>query len=176
MQTAINIRTATPKDAEHIAFVHIDSWKTTYRGLISDEFLAAMSVEARAQFWHTILTKQCDNVFVADNGGVVVGFASVGKNRDDNNYDSELYAIYLLQQYQHNNIGRRLMKAAAAYLHTCGYRSMSVWVLADNNSKQFYERLGGKEFDRKEIEIGKQKLIEVAYGWEDVSVLATTTY
>lgn len=176
MQTTITIRTATPKDAERIAFVHIHSWQTTYRGIIADDFLDKLDVGARSQYWHNILTQRCDNVFVADHNGVVVGFASAGKNREDNSFDSELYAIYVMQQYQYNNIGRLLLKAAATYLQTCGYMSMSVWMLADNNSKRFYERLGGKQFDGKEIDIGEQKLIEVAYGWEDVSALVTTSY
>ncbi len=48
---------------------------------------------------------------------------------------------------------------------------MTVWVLADNPFRRFYERLGGKLFCEKEIEIGEQKLLEVAYGWDDLGAL-----
>ena len=173
-KSTINIRTATPADAEQIAFVHIDSWRTTYRGIITDEYLDKLNLQARTNYWSNELTEQCDNVFVADNDGVVVGFATAGERRDNNNFDSELYAIYVLQQHQQKNIGRLLLTATSKYLQTCGHRSMYVWILADNNAKQFYERLGGEQFDKKGIEIGGRQLTEIAYGWRALHKLITT--
>jgi ribosomal protein S18 acetylase RimI-like enzyme len=174
-KSTITIRTATPADAEQIAFVHIDSWRTTYRGIVTNEYLDKLNLQARANYWNKELTEQCDNVFVADSDGVIVGFSTAGQSRDDNNFDSELYAIYVLQQHQQKNIGRLLLTATTKYLQTCGHSSMYVWVLADNNSKQFYERLGGEQFDKKEIEISGRQLTEVAYGWKELNKLITTT-
>lgn len=174
-KSTINIRTATPADAEQIAFVHIDSWRTTYRGIVTDEYLEKLNLQARANYWRKELTERCDNVFVADNDGSIVGFATAGQSRDDNSFDCELYAIYVLQQHQQKNIGRLLLTATTKYLQTCGHSSMYVWVLADNNSKQFYERLGGEQFDRKVIEISGRQLTEIAYGWRELNKLITKT-
>ena len=41
-------RLATPADAHAIAQVRVDAWRTTYRGLIPDTYLAAMTVEDSA--------------------------------------------------------------------------------------------------------------------------------
>jgi L-amino acid N-acyltransferase YncA len=169
--STINIRTATPKDAEQIAFVHIDSWRTTYKNIVSDDFLDNLNVQTKTDFWQRVLITKSDNVFVAENDGEIVGFATGGQSRDKNDFDSELYAIYVLQQHQHKNIGRLLLTATANYLQTCGHSSLYVWVLADNNSRTFYERLGGELFDKKEIEIGRQQLTEIAYGWRELSKL-----
>ncbi|MBL7778082.1 MAG: GNAT family N-acetyltransferase [Chitinophagales bacterium] len=169
--STINIRTATPRDAEQIAFVHIDSWRTTYRSIVSDNFLDNLNGQTKSNFWESVLTTKSDNVFVAESDGEIIGFAAGGQSRDKNNFDSELYAIYVLQQHQHKNIGRLLLTATAKYLQTSGHSSLYVWVLADNNSRTFYERLGGELFDSKEIEIGGQQMTEIAYGWSELSKL-----
>jgi len=37
------IRPALPNDAAEIARVHVDSWRSSYRGLLADEFLDSLS-------------------------------------------------------------------------------------------------------------------------------------
>ncbi len=169
--STINIRTATPKDAEQIAFVHIESWRTTYRYIVSDDFLDGLNIETKSNFWERVLTAKSDNVFVAESDREIVGFAAVGQSRDKNDFDSELYAIYVLEQHQHKNIARLLLTTTAEYLQMCGHSSLYVWVLADNSSRSFYERHGGELFAEKEIEIGGQGLTEIAYGWRELSKL-----
>lgn len=168
---SIHIRVANPTDAEQIAFVHIDSWRTTYRRILTDNFLDKMNLKERTNYWSKILTNKSESVFVADNGKVI-GFAAAGESSNKKCFDCILYAIYILQQYQKNNIGRQLLRATVKYLQTNGHKSMYVWVLQDNNSKTFYERLGGEIIDKKEIEIDGQKHIEIAYGWSEIHKLA----
>jgi hypothetical protein len=50
--TAFLIRPAHLDDAPGIARVHVDSWRTTYKGVIPDTILANLSYEARTQQWH----------------------------------------------------------------------------------------------------------------------------
>lgn len=47
---------------------------------------------------------------------------------------------------------------------------MLVWVLEDNPAFLFYEKLGGKQVERKEIERAATKVIKIAYGWTDTSI------
>ncbi len=49
--------------------------------------------------------------------------------------------------------------------------SMLTWVLAGNPSREFYEKLGGKQIAEKEVLIGGVKLPALAYGWRDVRVI-----
>lgn len=48
-QSPFRIRPATPKDAQGIAWVHVDTWRAAYAGLIPANVLAQLSVEHDAQ-------------------------------------------------------------------------------------------------------------------------------
>jgi ribosomal protein S18 acetylase RimI-like enzyme len=171
----IRIREAQIEDSAAIAKVHIDSWRTTYKGIVSDDYLSAMSYQERERKWQELFQAK-DNfqfAYVAEVGNNrIVGFASGGINRNEaTDYQGELYAIYILHEYQGKGIGRRLTEAIAKRLLLEGRKSMSVWVLESNPACRFYESLGGKRLYEKEINIGDTTLIEVAYGWKDVKNL-----
>ena len=52
---------------------------------------------------------------------------------------------------------------------------MYTWVLEENPSRRFYESLGGIEFKRQTITIGGRDVVEVAYGWDDITPLVSTS-
>jgi GNAT superfamily N-acetyltransferase len=169
------VREAELADALAIAHVHVDSWRTTYRGIVPDDYLAGLSYDRRAATWANILGDRAGVSFVyvaEDDGGAVVGFVSGGPIRDAiPDYDGELYAIYLLEPFHRRDIGRQLVAAAAGPLLREGVRSVAVWVLAENPSRAFYEALGGRAVAEKPVEIGGVPLREIAYGWADVNEL-----
>ena len=67
MDPTITVRPAQVKDAEAIARVHVDSWRTSYAGIIDAEHLASLSVVERAERWRTRLeTPGETHIFVAD--------------------------------------------------------------------------------------------------------------
>ena len=43
----IHIRRAIKDDIQGIAKVHVDSWKTTYKGIVADEILDNIAYEKR---------------------------------------------------------------------------------------------------------------------------------
>lgn len=98
---------------------------------------------------------------------------SDGKERTENysDYKGECYAVYILQNYQRKGVGHLLMKTLKQNLEKADIGSMMVWVLAENQSRKFYEKLGGKIVDRKQIVIGGTELTELAYGWADIKLL-----
>jgi GNAT superfamily N-acetyltransferase len=167
----VNIRTADVHDAAAIAKVHVESWRATYRGIVADDFLAALSYEQREQLWYQVLIDPSRSSFVyvaEDEHGQIVGFVSGGPERSgDILYTGELDAIYLLAPYQGQGIGRRLAVILAKRLIQEGMTALLVWVLAANPARKFYERLGGKLVYEKAITIAGASLIEVAYGWQD---------
>ena len=112
--------------------------------------------------------------FVAETeGGNIVGFASAGPEREDDRvYWGELYAIYILEEYQRLGLGHRIFLRVTRRLLADGYNSMLLWVLEDNHPAiRFYESLGGKRVGRKTISIGGVDLVEVSYGWRGISGL-----
>ena len=169
------IRTATVDDAAAIATVHVESWRTTYKGIVPADFLARLSYEQREQFWRQVLTEPggAGFVYVADDGhGQVVGFVSGGPERSgDTLYTGELYAIYLLAPYQGQGIGRQLASTLVTRLIQEGMTALLLWVLAANPARKFYERLGGQPVYEKMVTIGGVPLLEVAYGWRDASII-----
>lgn len=174
------IRSAAPPDAEALARVHGETWRTAYRGIVPDAHLdrLASSYDKRVARWREGLTNPIPGTFVlvAEQEGRVVAFATGGAERDGHPvYKGELWAVYVLAEFQRRGIGRRLTHAVATELQRRGFASMLVWVLRDNPSRAFYERLGGMPAGEKEIEIGGKKLVEVAYGWEDIGRLIGNT-
>lgn len=171
----MRIRLARKEDAEAIARVHVESWRSTYRGIIAADFLANLSLENHAERWREILKMQNQKnyTFVADNTDrQIAGFISGGSQRDLKiNYEAELYALYLLESAQRRGLGIRLVQAATSHLFRDGFKNMLVWVLENNPSRKFYEALGGQYVTEKAIIIGDQKLTEVAYGWLDLRLL-----
>lgn len=172
----MSIREAESADAKAIAKVHIQTWQSSYAGIVPAEFLASLSYQNREAWWVDILEDKQSSMcsFVADvEGEGIVGFAGAGPERDgDRTYLAELYMIYVLQPYQRRGFGRGLFSAVTERLILDGFPSMLLWVLQDNRSAcRFYEALGGKKVSKKTIEIGGANLVEVAYGWKDIAAL-----
>ena len=165
----INIRNAVLSDAKGIAKVHVDCWKTTYKNIISDQYLNKLTYASREQLWENNIPN--GGVYVAENKeGEIVGFSSGGIERTGNynGFEGELYAIYILKDYQGNGIGKALVKPIIKEITELGLNSMLVLVLEDNISRLFYESLGGKKIATVEVEISEKKLLELVYGWEDI--------
>ncbi len=168
----ILIRRATPEDAAAIAHVQVESWRTTYSGIVPDAYLQELDEAQRASRWLELLNADPD-FFVAERDQQVVGFAVGGASRDKVECcDAELYAIYLLAESQRAKIGSDLLRELARALIARGFASMDVWVLARNPAKGFYTRLGAHYAATKQIEIGGASLMEQGYVWPDLQTLA----
>jgi L-amino acid N-acyltransferase YncA len=162
----LTIRKADIEDAAAIAHVHVESWKTTYAGIVSDVFLASLNKEVRTQSWQEQILAANISILVAEEETGIFGFAAGGKIREKlDDFDAELYAIYLLHERQKQGAGRTLCLTLASALQTSGFTSMIVWVLEQNPSVSFYERLGAVQVARKIINIGGADLQELAFGW-----------
>jgi ribosomal protein S18 acetylase RimI-like enzyme len=166
----MKIREARVEDAEEIAKVHVKSWLSTYKGILSDSYLATLSMESRKNSWMWTFQNlnMHERLFVAeDKDGNLVGFSNGGRSRShEYTHEGELYAIYLLMEYQRIGIGKMLMDAVMDSLREHGYSSMMAWVLKDNPSVAFYRSQGGHLLGEKTIMIGGDPFTEVAIGWE----------
>lgn len=173
--SAVRFRQAQRTDARAIARVHVDTWRTAYRGIVPDDYLRQLSYDRREDVWTSRLSdgEPSCRVYVAeDASGQVVGFADGGPERSgDPVYRGELYAIYVLAHFQHLGIGQTLVRLVATHLADHGMPSMLVWVLARNPARRFYAALGGREVRRRRLEVGGRTLVEIAFGWEDTAPL-----
>jgi len=131
------------------AFVHWKSWQESYRGMVDEGYLDRMTLadaEEKAFRWR-------DNILVARDGERVVGFVGYGMSREDDGA-GEVFAIYVLEEYQKRGVGYALMRKALALLDGC--RVVYLWVLKENDKAiRFYERAGFRaDGTEKEIMLG----------------------
>jgi GNAT superfamily N-acetyltransferase len=171
---AWNVRAASVQDARALAEVHVASWQSSYCGIVPDALLKGLSIEPREALWQGLLAAPKPSSAITlvgcDAHGRVVAFISGGKERTGKlGCDSEICALYLLQEAQRKGLGTLLFKQFARDLDALGFTSLAVWVLALNPARRFYERLGGKVIGQQNIELGGQPFTEVAYGWESLN-------
>ena len=105
--------------------------------------------------------------------GEAIGFVVAGPESEGNlEYRGEIYAIYLLEVYQHQGVGHCLFLASCRSLQDAGMGSMLLWVLEDNHgARRFYESMGGEPINSKSVNIGGIDFTELAYGWTDIAPL-----
>src|SRR3954463_15706169 len=112
----MSVRKAVPGDERGIGEVHVASWRETYAHALPASFLAGLSAGDRAQMWAGGIRSMGLHgaqkaIYVAEEGGRIVGFVSGGPARDGiTGYDCELHAIYLLREFQGRGIGFELIR------------------------------------------------------------------
>ena len=166
------VRDAMTEDAAAIAYILVDTWRQAYAGIMPDDFLAGLSVEAREKRLREGFLLPAPDRFVVlaeEDGGAVVGCAMGGACRDDEpHFSGEVYAIYVRPGHQHQGIGLALIRAAVKRLLALGHSSLLIWTLSENPSRGFYEALQGNLVRERQVEIGGMLFPEVGYGWEDL--------
>lgn len=166
-----SIRVAEVRDAAAIAHVHVHSWLTTYADIVPQTYLATLNEADGGALWQDWLTRDI-RVFVPEEDGRVVAFAGGGPIREPlEDFDSELYTLYLLREVQGRGIGKALLNRVAQDLVQTGHRKMLAWVLEQNPAVRFYEKFGASTVTTKEIEIGGVPLPELAVGWPDLNLI-----
>lgn len=101
-------------------------------------------------------------MFVAEQGGEVVAFASVGPARDHPGYVSELMTLYALRRVQGQGIGQALLRAVMGQVQVEGGGNLALWVLASNPTRQWYAAQGAREAGEKV----DGELLEVRMAWD----------
>lgn len=173
----MEIRKATKEDSAGLARVQVDSFQTTYAGILPQSYLKQLSCDEQKQDWYDLISSELNKVlYVAQtNSGEIAGYAS-GKHNSNEivPYESELVALHVLGEYQRQGVGYQLFASVSRELKNQGSSSLFVWVLADNPARSFYEKHGGVLAGEKpwqNNEYFDTKVYEVAYGWLDIRSL-----
>jgi GNAT superfamily N-acetyltransferase len=175
-EVLLNIRQGNTKDISAISQAYVESWRTTYEGLVPELFVKGMTVEAAVKIFTDSLQPNEYSYFlyVAETPeGRIVGFADGGKERSHPETGmGELYAIYLLKEFQGKGIGKAFFHEATKNLVQSGMNSMIVWVLEQSPYRKFYESMGGKlEPGIKRLDVVDQQIRLVPYRWENLKAL-----
>lgn len=161
------IRPAVAEDAMAVAKAHVRSWQVGYRGLVPADYLDALRPEDRAGRYN-FDQMNLDDPFtqVATDGDTICGHVTTGGCRDNDLAGSgEIWAIYVDPPRWGAGIGRRLMTAGCAQLHSQGRSLAHLWVITGNvRARRFYELSGWCcDGTRRTDTIGNQPIQEVRY-------------
>lgn len=164
----MKIRRATPADARTIARVNVEGWRGAYRGLLSDAYLDALSVDELEPAWRAAIGHGRLEFWIVERDGVDIGYVIVGASRDadlDKGVTGELHAIYVLREHWDTGAGRALIAHAEARLLERGYRDAVLWVLEENaRARRFYEKAGWAPDGARKVEpVGGAEHAEVRY-------------
>ncbi|UZX05557.1 GNAT family N-acetyltransferase [Arthrobacter sp. CDRTa11] len=125
-----------------MARVHVDTWRETYRGLMSDAVLDDPTLLSwREKFWTAALTDprySQNSVAVASHEGTLIGIAMSGPSLDDAEEPRQLYLLYTYAAFHGSGVGAALLNAVLD-----STAPAALWVADPNPRAQaFYQKNG----------------------------------
>lgn len=143
------VRAAGGGDAPVLAGLHVASWRSAYRGILSDAFLARDVESERAAFWNARMAAwnpARSFAEIAEIDGAPVAFACVMRDAEPA-YGALLDNLHVLPDRRGTGLGRRLLAGAAAWVarHFPGTPLHLTVYEANEGARAFYRRMGGTE-------------------------------
>ena len=144
--SAYLIREPEPGDVEGFAALHVRVWQETYRGIMDDDVVDALSIDGFRPIWYSI-TKAYAEGTVPDDGRLFrvavlgqepVAFLMSGPARDeDAPHPRQLWSLNVAPEHQGGGVAQRLMD------EVLGEGPAYLWVARGNaRAIRFYERNG----------------------------------
>ncbi len=176
MIAASQIRPATPRDADEIARVHVQSWNESFRGIVPDWSIDVHTFESRGVSWRNWLKRARWTTYVAEDRDGIVAFACAYPDTHEPGYDAYLNTLYVLQRAQRHGLASKLLNAIAKALLAQGHTSMWWLTLRENPACAFYERIGAKLLrDQPAPEELGPGVMDRLFGLDDLRILNRET-
>ncbi len=166
----IDVRPATARDAAGMGSVHVGVWRSAYAGILPDGYLANLSAPRQAAYYQAGILRG-HKALVAETAGRVVGFATMSLCLDGPLGQSEIETLYVGDDWRDQGTGRRLMQTAGDTLASQGAASTFLWVLSDNPSRWFYQRLGGRRAAEGQTRVAGVTIPKTAFVWDPIDLL-----
>jgi GNAT superfamily N-acetyltransferase len=173
--TNITFRQATQDDAARIAALHTQSWRQTYRNIMSDGYLDGDIFGERNKVWTERLANPAPNqwVIVGEENGELIGFVCLF-GQDHPQFGSLIDNLHVTKDLKGRGIGRQLLQQATLWIkEKYQDNKMYLWVYELNtNARQVYEKLGASnyELENKQNPDGTYAN-SFRYIWTDLSLL-----
>lgn len=167
---SLRVRAATGEDSETIGKIQARTWKTTYKNILTDDFLSTIDESERAQAAITRYSNPDIKTFVVteSSNDLPVGFVCMGPSREQSLIaDVEVYAIYVLEQHQKSGAGELLLRQALDYLKSQKGKIAFISVFKSNSkARRFYEKMGGQFIGEDFVVIDEVRYQTVTYVWD----------
>jgi GNAT superfamily N-acetyltransferase len=167
----IRRRPGAYEDAAALAQVHVSTWRDAYAGILPTEMLVGMSVSRQTAYWRAALMRRRsqETITVAMVDNALVGFGTAGPARgDDAVRTGEVQMLYVLHDFQELGLGRALLRALFAALRRHDMDRATIWVVAQNPARFFYEAMGGIATTEHTERLWRTDVTTVGYVWDDL--------
>ena len=141
----IRIRRAVAQDAQTLAYIQTESWKSAFKGIIPDDTLASCTDLNRAQaMYERTLNGQMGSGYILFLDGKAQTIAWWNAARDEDlPIWAELIMIHSLPEGRRKGCGRRMLEKVFEDVRAAGYKNIALWVFTKNTSaRAFYEAMG----------------------------------
>lgn len=142
MAINFDVRRAEPMDALEMAKVHVDTWRETYRGLMSDSALDDPELLVwRGKFWTAALSDpryEKNNAAVAVHEDKVIGIAMSGPAPEQAEEQQELFVLYAYAAFHGSGVGAALLNEVIS-----PSTPAVLWVADPNPRAQAFYRKNG---------------------------------
>ena len=138
----MSIREGQETDLSDVAALHVANQRTTYRGLLSDDYLDGLDPVKQAQKWAVFSRQEGQKLFIARAQSGILGFAAC---RKDDELPGCLYleSLHVAPEARGRGVGTALIRRVAHYAREIGFRSMSVCIVKGNEGAgRLYARTG----------------------------------
>lgn len=140
---SLQVRPATPDDLSGVLEVFLACWRESYRGVLPDAAIDAMTDERAEALWQRVLSDPVGAVLVAERDGVVVGITRYATTPGEGRISGAVHSLYVSPRSHGGGIGGALLARATAELQDSGAEAATLWVFAANlPSIGFYESKG----------------------------------
>ena len=137
---AITIRKATPEDAYDWAECSIHCWQSAYRDIYPSEIMGNLPLEKEQRiekYKKRLATPGEVEYYTVLHSRKMIGFLVTSE------IHSEIYAIYLLEEFWGKGYGKEVMAFAVNKLTRVNPKEITLWVFEKNTrARRFYEKYG----------------------------------
>jgi GNAT superfamily N-acetyltransferase len=165
---------ATSADADEIASVKAEGWRTTYGAWLPEHTLAPLVDERQiAAEIADALTDESNVAIAARSQGRLIGFALCLTRGHDEPY---LDSLHVLPDERGAGVGRAMLGRLGDELIEHGHRTMALTVVEQNHrARGLYERLGAAYLSTAPAPWAPEHVREAHYRWDDLQLLRRTT-
>lgn len=135
----LEVRRATPDDLSGVLGVFLGCWRESYRGILPESAIDAMTDERAEILWRRVLADPVGEVLAAERDGAIVGVTRYAATAGE----GTVHSLYVSPRAHGGGVGTALLSAAADALRAAGADAATLWVFAANApSIRFYESRG----------------------------------
>ena len=168
------LRQARPDDAEAIAALHAESWRSAYQGLVPDEFLGDRLDVERLQAWRDRFSAEDASrriILLAVSGELLIGFTCVLADAEPS-HGPLLDNLHVKPAWRGRGIGARLLRESRDWVRRAAPgQPMHLWVIEGNvDARAFYRSQGGVEGERRINMMAGIEVPAVRYTWPGVDI------